>query len=189
MAKKKKEEVMEELEVIATDTVEEPQQVEAELLYSDDGDVALAKEEAEVEAEDAAVEAAEEEKEAVEELPQVEEGLDVIEEKPIAPAKPNSRFFIGFSYFALMIGAVMVILNKFIDSMSFLNYVSQLMSFLVVAIVAAPFFRGKPKGWKIAYFVALAVLAVFIVWPLVESIIDAMPEKKPNEEFIRFLMK
>lgn len=195
MAKKKIEKIEEEVEVISAEP--EVEAVEAELAYSDDGDVAIAEEEAaiisEEKAEDEALAAEAEAEEKAEEIADVgttsEDGLEVVEEKPLAPAKPNSRFFIAFSYFALMIGAVMVILNKFIDSLSFLNYVSQLMSFLVVAIVALPFFRGKAKGWKIAYFVALAVLAVFIVWPLAESIIEALPEKKASEEFIRFIMK
>lgn len=87
------------------------------------------------------------------------------------------------SYFALMLGAVIITLDTILDLFGgglgpVLTGISQLMTYTVVAIIGLQFLNKKPQGWMIAYIVALVLIAACLLFPIIKFIVDSMPEKE-----------
>lgn len=103
-----------------------------------------------------------------------EENPEVIEYKPLqqdAPVKKRSKLLVTASYFALMLGVVMLVLD--FVKIDFVTYISNFMTYGILAIVAYPFIKGKKKGWMIAYIVAVVLLAAFTLIPFIMDIVKA----------------
>lgn len=103
-----------------------------------------------------------------------EENPEVIEYKPLqqdAPVKKRSKLLVTASYFALMLGVVMLVLD--FVKIDFVTYISNFMTYAILAIVAYPFIKGKKKGWMIAYIVAVVLLAAFTLIPFIMDIVKA----------------
>lgn len=103
-----------------------------------------------------------------------EETPEVIEYKPLqqdAPVKKRSKLLVTASYFALMLGVVMLVLD--FVKIDFVTYISNFMTYGILAIVAYPFIKGKKKGWMIAYIVAVVLLAAFTLIPFIMDIVKA----------------
>lgn len=103
-----------------------------------------------------------------------EENPEVIEYKPLqqdVPVKKRSKLLVTASYFALMLGVVMLVLD--FVKIDFVTYISNFMTYGILAIVAYPFIKGKKKGWMIAYIVAVVLLAAFTLIPFIMDIVKA----------------
>lgn len=103
-----------------------------------------------------------------------EENPEVIEYKPLqqdAPVKKRGKLLVTASYFALMLGVVMLVLD--FVKIDFVTYISNFMTYGILAIVAYPFIKGKKKGWMIAYIVAVVLLAAFTLIPFIMDIVKA----------------
>lgn len=103
-----------------------------------------------------------------------EENPEVIEYKPVqqdVPVKKRSKLLVTASYFALMLGVVMLVLD--FVKIDFVTYISNFMTYGILAIVAYPFIKGKKKGWMIAYIVAVVLLAAFTLIPFIMDIVKA----------------
>lgn len=103
-----------------------------------------------------------------------EENPEVIEYKPLqqdVPVKKRSKLLVTASYFALMLGVVMLVLD--FVKIDFVTYISNFMTYAILAIVAYPFIKGKKKGWMIAYIVAVVLLAAFTLIPFIMDIVKA----------------
>lgn len=103
-----------------------------------------------------------------------EENPEVIEYKPVqqdVPVKKRGKLLVTASYFALMLGVVMLVLD--FVKIDFVTYISNFMTYAILAIVAYPFIKGKKKGWMIAYIVAVVLLAAFTLIPFIMDIVKA----------------
>lgn len=103
-----------------------------------------------------------------------EENPEVIEYKPLqqdVPVKKRGKLLVTASYFALMLGVVMLVLD--FVKIDFVTYISNFMTYAILAIVAYPFIKGKKKGWMIAYIVAVVLLAAFTLIPFIMDIVKA----------------
>ena len=87
------------------------------------------------------------------------------------PVKKRSKLLVTASYFALMLGVVMLVLD--FVKIDFVTYISNFMTYAILAIVAYPFIKGKKKGWMIAYIVAVVLLAAFTLIPFIMDIVKA----------------
>ena len=144
-------EVAEEKEEIKTEEVEEIKDAEETEAVSEEISEPVAAEEA-----------------------KAEENPEVIEYKPLqqdVPVKKRSKLLVTASYFALMLGVVMLVLD--FVKIDFVTYISNFMTYAILAIVAYPFIKGKKKGWMIAYIVAVVLLAAFTLIPFIMDIVKA----------------
>lgn len=167
--KKAEEEIIEvpATEQAAADEAAETEQAEAI--------TEVAEEKEEIKEAEAAETAPEEISEPVaDEEAKAEENPEVIEYKPLqqdVPVKKRSKLLVTASYFALMLGVVMLVLD--FVKIDFVTYISNFMTYAILAIVAYPFIKGKKKGWMIAYIVAVVLLAAFTLIPFIMDIVKA----------------
>ena len=175
--KKAEEEIIEvpATEQAAADEAAETEQAEAITEVAEEKEEIKTGEVEEIKEAEAAETAPEEISEPVaDEEAKAEENPEVIEYKPLqqdAPVKKRSKLLVTASYFALMLGVVMLVLD--FVKIDFVTYISNFMTYAILAIVAYPFIKGKKKGWMIAYIVAVVLLAAFTLIPFIMDIVKA----------------
>ena len=175
--KKAEEEIIEvtATEQAAADEAAETEQAEAITEVAEEKEEIKTEEVEEIKDAEAAETAPEEISEPVAaEEAKAEENPEVIEYKPVqqdAPVKKRSKLLVTASYFALMLGVVMLVLD--FVKIDFVTYISNFMTYAILAIVAYPFIKGKKKGWMIAYIVAVVLLAAFTLIPFIMDIVKA----------------
>lgn len=175
--KKAEEEIIEvpATEQAAADEAAETEQAEAITEVAEEKEEIKTGEVEEIKEAEAAETAPEEISEPVaDEEAKAEENPEVIEYKPVqqdVPVKKRSKLLVTASYFALMLGVVMLVLD--FVKIDFVTYISNFMTYGILAIVAYPFIKGKKKGWMIAYIVAVVLLAAFTLIPFIMDIVKA----------------
>lgn len=175
--KKAEEEIIEvpATEQAAADEAAETEQAEAITEVAEEKEEIKTEEVEEIKEAEAAETAPEEISEPVaDEEAKAEENPEVIEYKPLqqdVPVKKRSKLLVTASYFALMLGVVMLVLD--FVKIDFVTYISNFMTYGILAIVAYPFIKGKKKGWMIAYIVAVVLLAAFTLIPFIMDIVKA----------------
>ena len=75
----------------------------------------------------------------------------------------------GLSYFAFVVAIALRIIGGILSGVliMFLDAASTVIMYGVIAVNAYEFIRGKKKGWKVVYWVALIAAIVSIVLPFV----------------------
>lgn len=175
--KKAEEEIIEvpATEQAAADEAAETEQAEAITEVAEEKEEIKTEEVEEIKEAEAAETALEEISEPVAaEEAKAEENPEVIEYKPVqqdVPVKKRGKLLVTASYFALMLGVVMLVLD--FVKIDFVTYISNFMTYAILAIVAYPFIKGKKKGWMIAYIVAVVLLAAFTLIPFIMDIVKA----------------
>lgn len=175
--KKAEEEIIEvpATEQAAADEAAETEQAEAITEVAEEKEEIKTGEVEEIKEAEAAETAPEEISEPVaDEEAKAEENPEVIEYKPLqqdVPVKKRGKLLVTASYFALMLGVVMLVLD--FVKIDFVTYISNFMTYAILAIVAYPFIKGKKKGWMIAYIVAVVLLAAFTLIPFIMDIVKA----------------
>lgn len=86
----------------------------------------------------------------------------------------KSGFLRGVSFFALVIAAFMFLfggLNIFTEMViSVLNLIGQICVLIGIGVPAYDYTRGKSKGWKWVYWIALAVYVFGCVFGVIKGL-------------------
>ena len=92
-------------------------------------------------------------------------------------AKNGKPFSVTCAFFGLIIAATVFVVsgifsafNFLLDVVKILDLIGKIALFLSVALCAYKFVSDKRKGWKIVYWVALAVYAAGVVFGIVKFV-------------------